>query len=145
MKKNYLLEEIKHNYLISEKYKKTCKYLNYVKHLLILASIVTGCVSISVFDSLVCIPVGITNSAVGIKICVNTAGMKIYKSIIQKKKEKYDEIVLRGKAKLKIIEVLIKSLIDSYNGHGEFVSLNNALRKYNEMKEEIKKYAEKTM
>ena len=77
-----LLEEIKHNYLISEKYKKTCKYLNYVKHLLILASIVTGCVSISVFDSLVCIPVGITNSAVGIKICVNTAGMKIYKSII---------------------------------------------------------------
>ena len=82
MKKNYLLEEIKHNYLRSEKYKKTCKYLNYVKHLLILASIVTGCVSISVFDSLVCIPVGITNSAVGIKICVNTAGMKIYKSII---------------------------------------------------------------
>ena len=50
--------------------------------MLILASIVTGCVSISVFDSLVCIPVGITNSAVGIKICVNTAGMKIYKSII---------------------------------------------------------------
>ena len=47
--------------------------------------------------------------------------------------------MLRGKAKLKIIEVLIKSLIDSYIGHGEFVSLNNALRKYNEMKEEIKK------
>ena len=47
--------------------------------------------------------------------------------------------------KLKIIEVLIKSLIDSYIGHGKFVSLNNALRKYNEMKEEIKKYAEKTM
>ena len=39
----------------------------------------------------------------------------------------------------------MKSLIDSYIGHGKFVSLNNALRKYNEMKEEIKKYAEKTM
>ena len=28
--RNYLLDEIKHN-LMSEKYKKTCKYLNYVK------------------------------------------------------------------------------------------------------------------
>ena len=35
---NYLLEEIKHNDLISEKYKKTCKYLNYVEDLLILVS-----------------------------------------------------------------------------------------------------------
>ena len=39
--------------MISEKYKTTCKYLNYVKHLLILASTVTSCVSISVFASLV--------------------------------------------------------------------------------------------
>ena len=29
--RNYLLEEINHNNLISEKYKKTCKYLNYVE------------------------------------------------------------------------------------------------------------------
>ena len=31
---------------MSEKYKKTCKYLNYVEYLLISISIVTGCVSI---------------------------------------------------------------------------------------------------
>ena len=42
--KNYLLDEIKHNDLMSGKYKKTCKYLNYVEHLLILVSTVTGCV-----------------------------------------------------------------------------------------------------
>ena len=36
--KNYLLKKIEHNYLMKEKYKKTCKYLNYVEHLLILAS-----------------------------------------------------------------------------------------------------------
>ena len=34
---------------MSEKYKKTCKYLNYVEHLLILDSIVTGCISITAF------------------------------------------------------------------------------------------------
>ena len=34
--RNYLLDEIKHNDLMSKKYKKTNKYLNYVKHLFIL-------------------------------------------------------------------------------------------------------------
>ena len=36
--------EVKHNDLMSEKYKKTCKYLNYVEVLLTLVSTVTGCV-----------------------------------------------------------------------------------------------------
>ena len=36
------------------------------------------------------------------------------------------------------MEVLIsKALIDSYITHDELVSVNNVLRKYNEMKEEI--------
>ena len=51
--RNYLLNDIKHNDLMSEKHKKTCKYLNYVKHLLILVPTVTSCASISAFASLV--------------------------------------------------------------------------------------------
>ena len=47
--RNYLLDEIKRNDVMSEKYKKTCTYLNYVEHLFILASAVTGCVSVSSF------------------------------------------------------------------------------------------------
>ena len=66
----------------------TCKYLNYVEHLLILVSRITGCVSVSAFHSLVVIPVGITSSAVGISICVIIAGIKNYKSMIKKKKKK---------------------------------------------------------
>ena len=42
--RNYLLDEIKHYDLMSEKYKKTCKYLNYVEHLVILVSSITGCI-----------------------------------------------------------------------------------------------------
>ena len=49
------------------KYKKTCKYLNCVENLLILALAITGCLSISAFTSLVCVPVCITSSAVRIK------------------------------------------------------------------------------
>ena len=61
---------------MSQKYKKTCKYLNYVKHLLILVSTIPDCVSVSAFASLVCVLVGITSSAVGIKICAIIAGIK---------------------------------------------------------------------
>ena len=81
--------------------------------------------------------------AVVLKVCAITAGIKKYKSIIKWKKKKHDEIVLLEKAKLNAIEVLIsKSLIDSFMAHGEFVSVNNALREYNELKEEIKNSVE---
>ena len=52
------------------------KTLNYVEHLLILASTFTGCVSISDFASVVGITVGIASPAVGLKICVITAENK---------------------------------------------------------------------
>ena len=58
-----------------------------------LASIITGCVSISAFASLVCVLVGITSFAVRLKICAVTAGIKNYKSVIKKKKKKYDKIM----------------------------------------------------
>ena len=46
--------------------------------------------------------------------------------------------MLLGKDKLNTIEVLIsKTLIDSYISHDEFVSVNDVLREYNEMKKEI--------
>ena len=51
--RNYLLEEIKHNDLMSEKYKKTCTYLNYVEHFLNLASTVTGSNEIRAHNQLV--------------------------------------------------------------------------------------------
>ena len=85
--RNYLFDKTKHNDLMSQEYKKT-KYLNYVEKVLILSSAITGCVSISAFDSLVCVSVGTTSSGIGIKICAITAGIKKYKSITKKKKKR---------------------------------------------------------
>ena len=90
--RNYLIEEINRNELMSKKHKKVCTTLNYIEHFLILASTITGCVSISAFASLIGIPIGITSSAIGLKICAITAGIKKYKSIIKKKKKKHDKI-----------------------------------------------------
>ena len=118
---------------MSEKYKKTCKYLNYIENLLILLSTVTGCVSISVFASLVFVPVSITSSAIGLKICTITAGIKNYNSIIKKKKKEHHKIVSLGKDKLNTIEVLIsKALIDHILAMMKL--FNNVLREYNKIK-----------
>ena len=49
---------------MSKKHKKVCTALDYIEHFLILASIITGCVSISAFASLVRIPIEITSSPI---------------------------------------------------------------------------------
>ena len=71
-----------------KKHKKVYRVLNYIEHLLVLISTVTGWDSISTFASLVCLRIGITSSAIGLKTCVITAGIKNYKSIIKKKEKK---------------------------------------------------------
>ena len=79
-----------------------------------LISTVAECVSISPFASLVGIPIGITSPAVGLNICVITAGIENYKSIIKKKKKKHGKIVLLAKSKFNSIEVLVsKAMIYS--------------------------------
>ena len=88
---------------------------------------------------MISIPIGITSSAVGLKICAVTVGIKNYKSIIKIKKKKHDKIVLLAKSKLNSIEVLIsKALIDSVISHDEFVLINNVPKEYNKVKEEIR-------
>ena len=137
--RDYFLEEIKQNELMSRKHKKVCATLNYIEHFLILASRITGCISISSFASLLGIPIGITSSAIGLKICAITAGIKMYKSIIKKKKKKHDKIVLLAKSKSISIEVLIsKTLTDSVISHDKFVLTNNVQKEYDNMKEETK-------
>ena len=74
--RNYFIEVIKQNELMSKKYKKACRFLNYIEHLIILISTVSGYVSISAFASLVGIPIGNTISAIGLNICVITARIK---------------------------------------------------------------------
>ena len=59
-----------------ESIKKVHRVLNYFDHFPIFISVVSGCFSISAFASLVGDPVGITISAVQLKICSLTAGIK---------------------------------------------------------------------
>ena len=70
----------------------------YIEHFLILASAVTGCISISDFAPLVGIATGIEISAIGLKSFEVKAGIKMHKSIIKKNKKKYDKKVLLAKS-----------------------------------------------
>ena len=140
--RKYLIEEIDRNELMSKKHRSIKKFVEFwiiVITWLIVISKRIGCVSIPAFASLVVIPIGITSSAIWLKICVLTAGSKRYKSINKKKKKKQDIIIFLANSKLNNTEVLIsKALIDSNTSHDEFVLINNALKECYDIKEENK-------
>ena len=107
---------------MGRKHEKVCAALNYIEHFLILASEIPGCIAISDFTSFHDILVGITGSAIGLKICAIAAGIKKYRSIIKKKKMMHDKTVLLAKSELNSIEVSISvALIDSNISHDELV------------------------
>ena len=58
---------------MSKEGKSVSTTLNYIEHFFILASTVTGCISISAFASLIGIPLGIASSVTGLKICAIAA------------------------------------------------------------------------
>ena len=120
--RSYFIKEKDQNELMRKNHKKVCTTLSYIERLLILVSTATGCVSISAFALLFGIPIGITSSAVGLKICAITAGIKKYKSIIKKKKKKHDKIALLAKTKLNTIEVVISRTL--INSHISIMNLN---------------------
>ena len=86
--RHYLIEEIKQDNLMSKKSQKslcvfklhwTLTYFSFFGHWL--------CFNF-VFTSLVVISIDIASSAVELKICVITAGIKTYNSVIKKKQKK---------------------------------------------------------
>ena len=88
----------------------------YIEYFLILISTFTGCVFISAYASLVGIPKAITSFAIRLKICLITARIEKYKSIIKKKKKKHDKILSLDK---------FKALIYSNISQVVFLLINN--------------------
>ena len=74
--------------------------LNNIDHLFTVIFTITGSISISAFTSLVGVPIVMTSSAIGLKVCAITVRIKKYKSIIKKKRKKHDKIALIAKPKL---------------------------------------------
>ena len=81
--RNYFLEGIGQNKLIGKKHKKFCTTQSYIEPGLTLAYMITGIISVSAFASLIGIPIGITSSAIGLKVCTIGARIKTFKSIIK--------------------------------------------------------------
>ena len=66
-KKNYFLEEIKQNELLSKKHKNICTNSKYIENWM--------CFNFG-FAFLLGIPIEITSSSIGLKICAIAAGVK---------------------------------------------------------------------
>ena len=69
---------------MSKNHKKVCRFLNYIDHSGFVILAITGWIFISAFASFDGILIGITGSAIGLKICVITAETKRYKSKVKK-------------------------------------------------------------
>ena len=82
-------------------------------------------------SSLVAIPIGIVSSAMGVKVCVITAGIKKYMSVIKKKRKKRDKVLLAENK-------YYRSLNLTHISHDEFVSVNNIFKEYDDIKEATK-------
>ena len=117
---------------MSKKHKKISLVLNYIENLLILIAILIGSVSISAFAPLVFIPIGITSPAIGLNFFVITARIKEYKSISKKKKKKHVKNSIINK------NLISKVLIDSNISLNQFFLINNSLKEFYDMLEEIK-------
>ena len=103
---------------MSKKHKEDFITLNYIEHLLVLLSSVTGCASVSSFPSLVGNPTGVECSTVALRTC-----------LIKKKRRNQNKKVLLATAKLKTMEVLISwGLTNSYVSQSEFFSVSIVLR-----------------
>ena len=77
--RNYFIEEINRNELMSKKHKKIFTALNDIEPFLILGSIITGYILIFDFASLFGTHIGMASSEIGLKICAITAGIKKFK------------------------------------------------------------------
>ena len=122
------------NEWMNRNHKKFCETLNYIKHFLFQLLYL-----LDIFQFLLLLLCLVFAQELQVLQQAIAAGIKKYKPIIKKKKTKHDKIVLLAKSKLNNIGVLIsKTLIDSNISHDEFVLLNNVLKEYEEVKEEIK-------
>ena len=83
--------------MLSNKSKKVCATLNYIEHFLTLVFAVTVWTSISAFASVVNISKVIMSSTIRLNICALIGRIKKYESIVEKKKNKHDEIALLPK------------------------------------------------
>ena len=77
------------------------------------------------------IPIGITSSTKGLKICAIAAGVN---SLIKRKKKKHNKIVLSAKSKNTMLVLISKTLIDSIISHDKFVLINNVQKEYGNLK-----------
>ena len=77
------------------------------------------------------IPIGITSSTIGLKICAIAAGVN---SLIKRKKKKHNKIVLSAKSKNTMQVLISKTLINSIISHDKFVLINNVQKEYGNLK-----------
>ena len=122
---------------MSNKSKEIYLTLNYIEHFLTSLFAVIGCISISVFASLVDIPMGILSYTIGLNVFATIAEIKKYKLILKKGKKAWWNTIASKKYVILHKRINFYFFNNSCIMHNDFLSVDSVLKKYNFIKEEI--------
>ena len=100
---------------MSRKHKKVCWAANYIEHFLALAPAITECISITDLAFLLGVPIGITSSSIGLKICAIATGILKKMSVLRKRKGS-----------------MIRQFGFTYSAYGPFANKKEKVRKVKE-------------
>ena len=137
--KEYFNAEIKERKDIIKKISKYIVAFDYADKFFITISAWFGTLSIASHETVVGIPVGITEASLILIFTVTTGVVKTLLNITRKKKKKHNKIIALARSKINIIENLIsQALIDFEITHEEFSKIIYENNNYEQIINNIK-------
>ena len=99
----------------------------------------SGSVSIASFATVIVTPAGIASGSLSLKFSLSTGLVKKILKTTRNKKKKHTKIGMLARSKLNSIESQIsKALVNNQISHGDFLTITNEERNYQELKESIR-------
>ena len=140
---NYFHQEINQRKSCSKKLSKYVTTFDYIDKMLIVLSATNSGVCIISSASVVGAPVRIASASFTLIFSLSTGIIKKLLSITRNKKKKHDNILMLTKNKLDSIGTLVsQALINMEISHEEFNAIISETRKYERMKENVRKVSE---
>ena len=139
--KDYFVAETKERELMSKKLSKYIASFDYFGKSLIVLSAITGSITIASFANIEVIgaPVGTASARFSLAFPILTGIVKKLLKTTRNKKKKHNKIAMLARSKLNSTESKIsEALINSEISHGDFITIIDKEKKYQELKESIR-------
>ena len=137
--KYYFVADIKKRELMNKRFSKYIAPFDYFEKLLTVLSATTANIFIASFKTVTGAPVGMASAIFSLAFLVSIGIIKNLLKTTRSKKKNHNKIVLFARSKLNITESKIsQALINNESSHEDFMTIINAHKLYQELKENIR-------